>query len=215
MENKPILHVMMSKEVCKSWKAAQHVADSIKRVFGSKYEVIFTPNEGKGEEPTCTIIPDNSTIVNLTIDREIDMLELVDVLDKIPEKCSSNIDESPVTTDTKVISFQEVEVLKKQFSIIKDEVNHCIEVHVGTTGIKDDDKSVTLIDIMNIHNTSMGIETFGFGGYGGFKMLLNDNTKLDLAIAAFEFIADTLKKQRDHKEEEDVIPYNPNPVHGC
>lgn len=215
MENKPILHVMMSKEVASNWKSAQHVADSVKRVFGSRYEVIFSPNESNDTEPTVTLIPDNTTIVNLSIDTEVDINKLIEVLDKIPEKCSSIIDESPVSKDTKLISFQEVEVLKKQFSIVKDEVNHCIEVHVGTTGIKDDNKSITLIDIANIHNTDMNVETFGFAGYGGFKMLLNDNAKLDLAIAAFEFITDTLKKQRDHKEGEDVIPNNKDSDNGC
>lgn len=214
MENKPILHVRMSKEIQRNWKATQHVADRIKDIFGSTYKVVFTPNWGSDANPSIDLIPDNSTIVNLEVRTEKDIERLIEVLDKIPEEYKSDVDKSPTNVYTYHSTYDDIDVnmFRRIFSKYTGDDNKSVKVRVGTTGKSGSKEALTILDFTNLHNFNMLSVPITSIGNDGVCISLRGNDELDIAIEAFEFIVKTLKEKRE--ENDNDIPYNPNSIHG-
>lgn len=97
---KSIMRVIFTREFCRMHKynVIKNIMDTIKKKFDDNYEVMATPEN-------VEIIPENTIIVNLTIQRDTDIEELVkqlsrtDALGKIQEGLSNGEYQHPTDAD--------------------------------------------------------------------------------------------------------------------
>lgn len=198
--SKPILHVMLSKEVQKNWKAAQHVSDAIKRVFREKYDILFSPKDWETDKPIVEVIPDNSTVVNLNVDSSTDLNKLAYMLDKIvydPDLFIGQVGHHKEEVYDHSIEFSSLEVSS---SINDTHVN----AKVGVSDVEEEgEQPITVFSIDNLTKSrnenlrAPGIQSMvhGFCGVNGFTITLHGYEELKVMARSLQFIVDELNKE--------------------